>query len=260
MRFTINLADSVARSLEDDAKASGMPRSTLIAHYIAEHYERASLPDFEEQIFKLKSMHEDEMTFTKREYERQLTALQEKYDVDLQLCRDAGLELQQNQIGEIQQLRAEYEGKCEERCAAYEARITELAASTYELEIAHQKAEDNNQNLMAKLKAEGEDYQRALAEQEHRHQDVLDAKERRHNDITKALRHEQELTESKLQATQRELQLERDHNLELRNDKEKLQKQLELVTLRLPAPKEGFWARVWGRKKRSNSQEIGRSK
>ncbi len=49
---------------------------------------------------------------------------------------------------------------------------------------------------------------------------------------------------------QRELRLERDHNLELRTGKEQLQKQLELITLRLPAPKEGFWARTFGRRKK----------
>lgn len=37
---------------------------------------------------------------------------------------------------------------------------------------------------------------------------------------------------------------------DLKNDKENLQKQLELVTLRLPAPKEGFWSRVFGRRKK----------
>jgi hypothetical protein len=33
---------------------------------------------------------------------------------------------------------------------------------------------------------------------------------------------------------------------DLRRDKESIQKQLELVTLRLPAPKVGFWARLFG--------------
>ncbi|MGZ5521109.1 MAG: hypothetical protein ACXWET_05025 [Halobacteriota archaeon] len=36
---------------------------------------------------------------------------------------------------------------------------------------------------------------------------------------------------------------------DLRADKENLQKQLELVTLRLPPPKVGFWARLFGGKK-----------
>jgi len=37
------------------------------------------------------------------------------------------------------------------------------------------------------------------------------------------------------------LQTEKSLNSELRRDKESIQKQLELVTLRLPAPKVGLW-------------------
>ena len=37
---------------------------------------------------------------------------------------------------------------------------------------------------------------------------------------------------------------------DLKADKQSLQKQLELVTLRLPAPKGGFWARLFGSGKR----------
>ncbi len=47
-----------------------------------------------------------------------------------------------------------------------------------------------------------------------------------------------------------------DHNLELRLDKEQLQKQLELVTLQLPAPREEFWSRVFSRKKKDKEQEA----
>jgi len=35
-------------------------------------------------------------------------------------------------------------------------------------------------------------------------------------------------------------------NNDLKSDKENLQKQLELVTLRLPPPRVGFWARLFG--------------
>jgi len=35
-------------------------------------------------------------------------------------------------------------------------------------------------------------------------------------------------------------------NWELRRDKETIQKHLELVTLRWPAPKVGFWSRIFG--------------
>jgi hypothetical protein len=37
-------------------------------------------------------------------------------------------------------------------------------------------------------------------------------------------------------------------NNDLKADKENLQKQLELVTLRLPPPRVSFWARLFGKK------------
>lgn len=42
------------------------------------------------------------------------------------------------------------------------------------------------------------------------------------------------------------LHTERALTSELRRDKDNLQKRLELVTLRLPVPKVGFWARLFG--------------
>ncbi len=42
------------------------------------------------------------------------------------------------------------------------------------------------------------------------------------------------------------LHAEREHLSELKHDKETLQKQLELVTLRLPVPKVSFSSRIFG--------------
>ncbi len=192
MRFTITLPDAVARSLDEDVEQTDMSRSTLIAHYIAEHYERESSPDHGEQIFRLKQQHEDEMTYTTQDYERQLKALQV----------------------EVQKLRSDSEGRYEQQAANYEKQIAELNDELQSLKIRLFNTEKSNK------------------------------------DIITGMQHGNELLQSQMQAMQRELQLERDHNLELRNDKEQLQKQLELVTLRLPAPKEGFWSRVFGRKKK----------
>ncbi len=193
MRFTITLPDVVARSLDEDANATGASRSSLIAHYIAEHYEQASSPD---QTLKLKQQHEDEMTYTKQDYERQLRGLQQ----------------------EVEKLRSDSEGRYEQQTASYEKQIAELDDALQSLKIRLFNTEKSNK------------------------------------DIITGMQHGKELMQSQLQAMQRELQLERDHNIELRNDKERLQKQLELVILRLPAPKEGFWSRVFGRKKKEISQ------
>jgi hypothetical protein len=43
-------------------------------------------------------------------------------------------------------------------------------------------------------------------------------------------------------------------NNDLKADKEILQKQVELLTLRLPAPKVGFWRRLFGSRKEQKVQ------
>ncbi len=159
------------------------------------------------------------------------------------------------ELYEAAERRAEVDNSNRSRLFTDAVRLYLEGASNTEYEKSMNELGKKITALEAKLKAEGEDRQRALAEQERRHQETLNEEERRNSDITKALRHEQELTESKLESAQRELQRERDLNRELRDDKEQLQKQLELVTLRLPAPREGFWARVFGRRKKG--QEAG---
>jgi hypothetical protein len=66
------------------------------------------------------------------------------------------------------------------------------------------------------------------------------------NTVVTGLQHEKELLQEKLTTSETLLQNERSLTSELRRDKESIQKQLELVTLRLPAPKVGFWARLFG--------------
>jgi chromosome segregation ATPase len=66
------------------------------------------------------------------------------------------------------------------------------------------------------------------------------------NTVVAGLQHEVELLKQKIDNLEALLQTERGINSELRRDKESIQKQLELVTLRLPAPKVGFWARLFG--------------
>jgi len=66
------------------------------------------------------------------------------------------------------------------------------------------------------------------------------------NTVVTCLQHENELLEQKVVHLETLLQTERGFNSEPRRDKESIQKKLELVTLRLPAHKVGFWARLFG--------------
>ncbi len=66
--------------------------------------------------------------------------------------------------------------------------------------------------------------------------------------VTLGLQHQVELAQKDVSNLNDQLVMHKGQIQGLERDKENLQKQLELVTLRLPAPKEGFWAR-FGRRK-----------
>lgn len=67
--------------------------------------------------------------------------------------------------------------------------------------------------------------------------------------VTVGLQHELELAQKDVRNLNEQLVVHKGQIQSMERDKEHLQKQLELVTLRLPAPKEGFWARTFGRRK-----------
>jgi chromosome segregation ATPase len=70
--------------------------------------------------------------------------------------------------------------------------------------------------------------------------------------IIKGLQNELEVTKTQLKNLEEKLAIYTGLNNDLKSDKEILQKQVELLTLRLPAPKEGFWSRIFSR----NRKEI----
>ena len=63
------------------------------------------------------------------------------------------------------------------------------------------------------------------------------------------LQNELDTTRTQIKTLEDKLAIFTGLNNDLKADKENLQKQLELVTLRLPAPRVGFWAWIFGRKK-----------
>ncbi len=67
--------------------------------------------------------------------------------------------------------------------------------------------------------------------------------------VTLGLQHRLELAQKDVSSLHEQLVMHKGQIQSMERDKEHLQKQLELVTLRLPAPKEGFWARTFGRRK-----------
>ena len=73
--------------------------------------------------------------------------------------------------------------------------------------------------------------------------------------VIKGLQNEIELLKQRIQSLEDAKHVDRVIISDLRADKDNLLKQLTLVTLRLPEPKQGFWARVF-RKKDKNRRSL----
>jgi hypothetical protein len=104
-----------------------------------------------------------------------------------------------------------------------------------------------------RLEAISEEYKNDLKSSERRNASAVEKlrqSEASKNTVVTGLQHENELLQQKVTSLETLLQTERGITSELRRDKETAQKQLELVTLRLPAPKVGFWARLFGSRRK----------
>ncbi len=270
-RLGISLPEPLSDAIDERVKKEGLEtnRSAFIEHVLNAYFDgERNTASYEQELYVLRhtAAYAQEAIETNNENIAQLEHdLVEKDGLITELkrevenaaetaaeCREriTTLEISLEKTGKARQIAEDLNAEYDRSVVELRDRLSTLENDVKESRSTHKTTETNNLNLMAKLRAQEENHAKALAEQDHRHIDALAEEERRHENITNALRHEQELTQQKLDAVDHELQTERDHNLELRKDKEQLQKQLELVTLRLPAPKEGFWFRVFGRRKK----------
>lgn len=100
------------------------------------------------------------------------------------------------------------------------------------------------------LEGETESLKKELAEKE----TALSELHAQDNAIT-GLQHELETVRAQGKTLEDKLSIYTGMINDLKADKETLQKQLELVTLRLPPPKVGFWARLFGGGKKKEETE-----
>jgi len=217
-RFNITIPDSIAKRLDEDAEDQEMARSTLIAQYIEQHYEGKSDADIEAEIERLRIESADIVQRARNEHEKKVQHLIATHET------------------ELEQVRTNWEKQIEQINAENAATIKQL--------------EDD----VERLEAISEEYKNDLKSSEGRNASAVEKlrqSEASKNAVVTGLQHENELLQQKVTNLETLLQTERGITSELRHDKETMQKQLELVTLRLPAPKVGFWARLFrgGRKK-----------
>jgi len=217
-RFNITIPDSIAKRLDEDAEDQEMARSTLIAQYIEQHYEGKSDADIEAEIERLRIESADIVQRARNEHEKKVQHLIATHET------------------ELEQVRTNWEKQIEQINAENAATIKQL--------------EDD----VERLEAISEEYKNDLKSSEGRNASAVEKlrqSEASKNTVVTGLQHENEFLQQKVINLETLLQTERGITSELRHDKETMQKQLELVTLRLPAPKVGFWARLFrgGRKK-----------
>jgi len=73
--------------------------------------------------------------------------------------------------------------------------------------------------------------------------------------VVKGIQNEMELLKQRIQSLEEAKQIDRGIISDLRADKDTLLKQLTLLTLRPPVPKQGFWARLFRKKDKESESE-----
>jgi chromosome segregation ATPase len=148
-------------------------------------------------------------------------------------------------------LRAHYEKPAEAletQIKEQKARIAVLQSGCTKLQDQLQSMQDVTEKVHA-LEASLKEADSSLNEYRERERELsgkLQLEKNSKEVVVTGMHHEVELLQQKVTSLEAALHTERDHLLEIKQDKDQLQKQLELVTLRLPAPKVGFWSRIFG--------------
>ena len=171
--------------------------------------------------------------FIERHYKREV---QRKEDVDV-----------------VQRVRSEWEKKVQHLVAEHDAEVQQIRT---EFEKQHEQINADNaantqqlENDVERLERLTEKLENDLKSSEERNASAVEKllqSESSKTVVVNGLQHELELLEKDKAKLEAELQTEKILSNERKADKDNLQKQLELVTLRLCPPKVGFWSRIFG--------------
>lgn len=237
-RYSIALTSDLASLLKEQAATEGKSLSAFLAKIVEEHYaEEKTLADYRREMEALQASSEETLQLQRAEYEKHVQNQRAESARIVQRVRDEHEKKIEKLIteheAEIQQIRTDYEKQMRQIKADRSASIQQLESSLEELESVTQKLDGN-------LK-ESEERNRSLLEK-------LREEDASKNVIVTGLQHRVELLEKDKTSLEAALQVEKGHSLELKTDKETMQKQVELLTLRLPAPRVGFWSRIFGPK------------
>ena len=279
-RFNITLPDSLKEQLQAEATQSNTSSSTLIAQYIEEHYNSPTKAGYEEEVQAI----QQECTTLKADYEEQLKALKQKImdaeqqaeslieELTEQLHQEQA-QLKQTEASQLADMRKMLDG-----AKKLDARINELQEEVADkeeslqalgqeklavIERAEQEIAAKNEHIIQLERGMQELLTRAGQERSSLDDVITDLRhtieqERASKETVRTgLQHELELTQTKLKLAEEQVAELKGQVLKETDEKQNLYKQLELVTLRLPAPKEGLFSRIVGRRKKDKEQEAG---
>jgi hypothetical protein len=226
-RYSVSLSPESASSLKERASSEGVSLSALLAQIVDEHFiVKETLANYERDMETVRTNTEGALQLQRDEYEAELRNLTEAHEAEHKKLREQGANV-------MQRARDEFEKKVRQIAEKHEAEAQQLRAECEKRAEEAKQLEGDVERLEGitkKLDSE------------------LKASEASRKTVEDGFQHRIELLEKDKAKLEAELQTEKVLSNERKADKENLQKQLELVTLRLPAPRVGFWARLFGKK------------
>ncbi len=236
-RYSITLSQDIVARLKEQAQVTGAPVSALVAEIVDEYYRGTAAAECEEHLNALQHEYSDLQQHAKTEVETLTRQLQQESETATQ---SAGL-----QAVQIKELQDELH-IAKTRVASFEQ---EVADKDDRLQLLEQEKHAIIAQTEAELAAKDEDIQK-LEEGVPELLRRIEQERASKQTVTAGLKHELDLSQVKVTALGGQVADLKGQIQDLKDDKRSLQKQLELVTLRLTAPREGFWARIFGRKKK----------
>ncbi len=278
-RFNITLPDALKDQLKAEAEQQDITPSTLIAQYVQEHYSSPAKTEYEEQVHAI----QQECATLKADYEEQLQALKQQITAAEQQAESLIEELtgqlhqeqeklKQTEASQLVEMRRMLDGakKLDARIKQDEQDLADKEESLQALwqeyqttvERAEQEITSKNEQIiklergMQELLTQAEQERTSLDDVITDLQHTIEQERTSKEMVRTGLQHELERAQDRIKLLEEQVTDLKGQLVKEADEKQNLYKQLELVTLRLPAPREGLCSRTFGRKKKGKEQEA----
>jgi predicted nucleic acid-binding Zn-ribbon protein len=242
-RFNITLPNALKDRLKEEADQQKKKPSSLIAQYVEEHYTSTSNAEYEELLKALKT----EYTAATADYKEQISILQAKCEATEQQA--------ETEVETLTKLQQHEKDNAAQTAALQDAQIKELQNKL-------ESAKTDTKNLESDIANRDEEIQQLERDIQRLEQGMKDFVDKTTQEkasqetVITGLQHELERVQDNTKRLEEQVVDLKAQIRQANDEKQNLYKQLELVTLRLPAPRVSFWARVFGRKKKEQEGQA----